>query len=147
MHIYHSANARYDLSMATNTDSKSRWLLLICAVGLVPIALSYGAVPERSLPALLGIEVSGLELTHVFRAVMGLYLGMVCLWLLGAFDDRYTTAALVSCGVFMLGLAGGRVLSLALDGMPHPVLVVYLALELAFGGLAFLVLKGRSAVK
>ena len=128
----------------TNTDLKSRWLLLISAIGLVPIALSYGAAPERSLPALLGISVTSLELTHIFRAVMGLYLGMVCLWLLGAFRESYTDAALVSCGVFMLGLAGGRTLSLALDGMPHPLLTVYLLLELTLGVLAFIVLNGRN---
>jgi len=33
----------------------------------------------------------------------------------------------------MLGLAAGRVLSLLIDGMPHPLLVVYLVLELGFG--------------
>ena len=70
------------------------------------------------------------------RAVMGLYLGMVALWLWGAFDRSMTGPALVSCSVFMLGLAAGRMLSFVLDGMPHWLLVVYAVLELILGAMA-----------
>jgi len=68
--------------------------------------------------------------------VMGLYLGMVTIWLLGAFKPSLTGPALVSCAVFMLGLAAGRILSLVLDGIPHWLLVVYTGLELIFGSIA-----------
>jgi len=132
------------MTQSTQADKPwSRWLLLLCAIGLVPIALSYGAAPTRSLDALFGIAVSGIELTHIFRAVMGLYLGMVGLWLLGACNRQFTNAALIACGVFMLGLAGGRTISLVVDGVPHPLLMVYLALEVLFGLLAFAALKSR----
>ena len=124
-------------------EQKSRWLLLFCAIGLVPVALGYGFAPSRSLPLLLGIEVTSVELTHVFRAVMGLYLGMVCLWVLGALNARYTRPALIGCAVFMLGLAAGRALSLMVDGMPNPLLVVYLVLEVVLGVLALVVLNLR----
>jgi hypothetical protein len=122
-------------------EQKSRWLLLVCAIGLVPIALSYGFAPARSMPLLLGMEVTSVELTHIFRAVMGLYFGMVCLWVLGAVNARYTRPALIACAVFMLGLAAGRTLSLMFDGMPNPLLVVYLALEVVLGLLALVVLN------
>ena len=51
-----------------------RLLLLLAALGLVPIALSYGIVPSSSVTYLLGFPVAGINQTHVFRAIMGLYL-------------------------------------------------------------------------
>ncbi len=122
--------------MKTFPDRLTRVFLLICAAGLTPIALSYGAAPSVSLNWLFGIRVDSLELTHVFRAVMGLYLGMVVLWIGGAFNRRLTAPALVSCAVFMLGLAAGRIVSFVLDGRPHALLVVYAGLEIVFGFLA-----------
>jgi len=112
---------------------KTRGFLIFCAVGLVPIALGYGAKPSVSLDALFGITVDTTNLTHIMRAVMGLYLGMVVLWLWGAFRRSMEGTALVACAVFMLGLAAGRILSFILDGMPHWLLVVYAALELVLG--------------
>ena len=82
---------------------KTRAFLIFCAVGLVPIALGYGAKPSASLDALFGITVDTTNLTHIMRAVMGLYLGMVVIWLWGACDRSMAGAALVSCAVFMLG--------------------------------------------
>jgi uncharacterized membrane protein YeaQ/YmgE (transglycosylase-associated protein family) len=114
----------------------TRAFLIFCAVGLVPIALSYGAVPGTSLDYLFGIAVESTNATHIFRAVMGLYLAMVVTWLVGAFIPTLTVPALACCAVFMLGLAAGRVLSLALDGVPHWLLVAYLVLELVLGMIA-----------
>lgn len=116
-----------------NTDSKSRAFLIFCAVGLVPIALGYGAKPSATLDAIFDITVNTTNLTHIMRAVMGLYLGMVVFWLYGAYKSSLTGPALVACAVFMLGLAGGRMLSFILDGMPHWLLIVYAALEIVLG--------------
>jgi hypothetical protein len=91
---------------------KTRIFLIFCAVGLVPIALGYGAKPSATLDALFGITVDTTNLTHIMRAVMGLYFGMVVIWVWGAFKKQMTAPALVSCAVFMLGLAAGRILSL-----------------------------------
>jgi hypothetical protein len=119
--------------------------LVFCAVGLVPIALGYGAQPSASLDALFGIPVDTVNLTHIMRAVMGLYLGMAALWLWGAFSRPMTGPALVSCAVFMLGLAAGRILSLLLDGMPHWLLVVYAVLEVVLGAVAIALYKDHVA--
>jgi hypothetical protein len=121
---------------------KERAFLIFCAVGLVPIALGYGARPSTSLDALFGITVDTTNLTHIMRAVMGLYLGMAVIWVWGAFKRQLTAPALVSCAVFMLGLAAGRVLSLILDGMPHWLLVVYAALEIVLGLSAVSIYRG-----
>lgn len=107
----------------------------------MPIALGYGARPSVSLDALFGITVDSINLTHVMRAVMGLYFGMVVLWLWGAFKASMARPALVSCAVFMLGLAGGRLLSFILDGMPHGLLVVYAGLEIVLGIMAVVLLS------
>lgn len=112
---------------------KTQAFLVLCAVGLMPIALGYGASPSVSLDALFGITVDTINLTHIMRAVMGLYFGMVVLWLWGAFSRSMTGPALVGCAVFMLGLAAGRLLSFVLDGMPHWLLIVYTVLEIGLG--------------
>ena len=121
---------------------KARVFLIFCAVGLVPIALGYGAKPSASLDILFGITVDTTNLTHIMRAVMGLYLGMVVLWVWGAFNKQMTIPALVSCAVFMLGLAAGRILSFILDGMPHWSLIVYAVLEIVLGLAAIVIYKG-----
>ena len=119
--------------------------LVLTALGLIPIALSYGAVPEASLKFLFGIQVDGTNGAHIFRAIMGLYFGLVVFWLLGAWREKLTRPALYSLTVFMFGLAGGRLLSLLIDGRPHWLLLVYLVLEILFGfvGLVMLLQTAR----
>jgi hypothetical protein len=108
--------------------------LIVTAVGLTPIALSYGLVPGATLTPLFGFPVEGPNLAHIFRAIMGLYLALVGFWISGALLPGLTIPALWSLVIFMLGLAAGRLLSLLLDGRPHWLLSVYLVLELGFGG-------------
>jgi tetrahydromethanopterin S-methyltransferase subunit C len=121
----------------------NRYFLIFCSVGLVPIALGYGAVPSASLNALFSITVDTTNLTHIMRAVMGLYFGMVIIWLWGAFSKRMEFPALVACAVFMLGLAAGRILSFVIDGMPHWLLVVYAVLEVVLGVIAIMLSRGH----
>jgi hypothetical protein len=128
-----------------NATTKNRAFLIFCAVGLVPIALGYGAKPSVSLDALFGITVDTVNLTHIMRAVMGLYIGMVIFWLWGAFQPSMTGPALVGAAVFMLGLAAGRILSFIIDGMPHWLLVVYAVLEIVLGLIAVMLYKGHDA--
>lgn len=115
--------------------------LLVAAVGLVPIALGYGLDPARSLGHLFDIQVSNVNGTHVFRAIMGLYLAMAGFWALGAFRPQLREPALWSLVVFMFGLAAGRALSLLVDGMPHWLLGVYLVVEIVVGSLGWYLLK------
>jgi hypothetical protein len=121
---------------------KIRAFLIFCSVGLVPIALGYGAKPSVSLDALFGITVDTTNLAHIMRAVMGLYLGMVVFWLCGAFRRSLTGPALAACAVFMLGLAAGRLLSFILDGLPHWLLIVYAVLEIVLGLTAAILYRG-----
>ena len=126
-------------------STKTRAFLIFCAVGLVPIALGYGAKPAASMDALFGVQVDTTNLTHIMRAVMGLYLGMVVFWLFGAFRSSMAGPALAACAVFMLGLAAGRILSFILDGLPHWLLIVYAALEIVLGLIAVTLYRGRNS--
>ena len=122
--------------------TKESWFLIVAALGLTPIALTYGASPSASVPVLYGFEVSDVSTMHIFRAVMGLYLAMVVFWLMGARNELLRLPALYSVVVFMLGLAVGRMLSIAIDGLPAPLLSVYLALEIGFGLVGLILVRG-----
>jgi hypothetical protein len=122
---------------------KIRAFLVLSAIGLAPVALSYGVVPGVSLEVLFGITVDSTNLANIMRAIMGLYFGMIVIWLWGAFSIPMAGPALVSCAVFMLGLAAGRTLSFVLDGMPHWLLVVYTVIEVVLGTIAILLYRAH----
>ena len=116
------------------TNERSQKLvLLIAAIGLIPIALGYGFMPEETLTPLYGFEVDSVNLKHIMRAVMGLYFGQIIIWFLGYSNHNLRRPAMYCLVVFMLGLAGGRIISLVVDGISHWLLIVYLILELVIG--------------
>ena len=122
-------------------QSWTRFYLLLSAAGLLPVALSYGVAPAVVLPRVLDVAVEGTDLTHIFRAVMGLYLAMIVLWVLGALRPNLARAAVISEVTFMFGLAFGRVLSIISDGVPSLLLVAYTAVEIVLGVWGILILK------
>ena len=114
-------------------DRLQKIVLAVAAIGLVPIALGYGFMPEKTLTPLYGFDVDNVNLKHIMRAIMGLYFGQVIIWLMGFSNPNLRRPAMFCLVVFMLGLAGGRILSLIVDGVPHWLLVVYLILEMIIG--------------
>jgi len=125
----------------------TRFYLLFSAAGLFVIALGYGIDPAAILPMALNVTVEGIDLTHIFRAVMGLYLAMIVLWILGAFRASLTKAAVIAEVTFMFGLAAGRALSIIIDGMPSVLLVIYAVLEIVMGLWGVLILKKRDGTQ
>ena len=122
-------------------------LLLIAAVGLIPIALGYGFMPEKTLTPLYGFDVDSVNLKHIMRAVMGLYFGQIVIWFLGVSYPKFRRPAMYCLVVFMLGLAGGRALSLIVDGVAHWLLIVYMVLELIIGLVGLnLIFKAKNSV-
>ena len=85
--------------------------------------------------------VEGTDQTHIFRALMGLYLGMVTFCIIAAFTPAWRRVAVIWAVFFAYSLAIGRILSLIVDGMPSPILLFYLAVELTVGTLGLLVLS------
>jgi hypothetical protein len=119
----------------------NRFYLLFSAAGLFVVALTYGVAPATVLPKVLDLTVEGRDLTHIFRGVMGLYLGMIVLWVLGAFRAGLTRAAVISEIIFMFGLAFGRAVSIIVDGVPSMLLIAYMLLEVVMGAWGVLVLR------
>lgn len=126
-------------------SSINRFYLLVSAVGLVPIALTYGIVPATILPRLFEIAVIDRDLTHIFRAVMGLYLACAIFWIVGAIVPRLTRIAILFEVLFMGGLVAGRVLSLLIDGLPSIMLIVYLVAETVLAVFGILLLRKPSS--
>ncbi len=120
--------------------------LLVSAIGLTPVALSYGVVPELSLNWLFGITVELPNEAHIFRGVMGLYLAMVALWIIGATNERYERTAIVSEIFFMGGLAVGRLISVVVDGWPHWLLVGYIVIEAILAAAGIILLRQGQSV-
>ena len=117
-----------------------RFYLLLIVFLIVPIALSYGLAPARSLPEVLDMAVSGTDQIHVFRALMCLYLGAAVFWAIAAFTPSWQRVAVIWGIFFAFSLAIGRVISLVLDGRPSLLLLVYLGLEIGGGLLGLWVL-------
>lgn len=118
-----------------------KFYLWISAIGLIPIALSYGAVPGQSLNWLFDITVDSTNHAHIFRAITGLYFAMIAIWILGATREEYERAAIVSEIVFMGGLAAGRVVSILIDGWPHFLLTGYGIVEAVMAVIGIMLLR------
>lgn len=96
-------------------NQKNLHLLLSVAI-VIPAAIFYGWNPEHVLPFFFDFEVKTTDLKSVFRAIMGLYLSFSLLWILGIVKPNFWKAATLSNGLFMSGIALGRLLSLFIDG-------------------------------
>ena len=122
-----------------------RFYLLFSAANLLVVALIYGLAPASVLPAIAEIHVEGADQSHVFRAIMGLYLGMIALWITGAFRSDFTRAAVIAEIFFMLGLACGRGLSIIVDGVPSMFFIASAVAELGLGVWGICVLRSLLA--
>ena len=94
--------------------------------------MAYGLYPKNILSKLFDIKINTINLANIFRAMMGLYLGMSAIWIIGIVRPRFWITATITNIVFMASLAVGRLLSLTLDGLPSIYFVVGLLLELLF---------------
>lgn len=115
--------------------------LIISVILIIPVALVYGLYPGFILQGLFDFKIEGSDLANIFRAIMGLYLGMATIWIVGIFKPNFWAAATIANIVFMGGLALGRLISLVLDGLPSISLLLGLAAELALTLFALISLK------
>ena len=104
-------------------------IFAFCVVSI--IALLYGVSPRWFAQTFLGISELDLNVAHILRAVMGLYLALGVFWLCSAFSEKHRNTAVLTCLIFAGGLVMGRIVSLFADGQPKPLLVLYMVLELA----------------
>jgi hypothetical protein len=104
--------------------------LIISILVIIPIALAYGLYPQMILPLLFDFKVDAINLANIFRAMMVLYLGMSVIWIMGVIKSKLWVTATITNITFMGGLALGRLVSLALDGIPGIYLLIGFMLEL-----------------
>ena len=104
--------------------------LVISTLIVIPIALVYGIYPGKFFPILFDFEIASTDAHNIFKAVMGLYFSMAILWIAGILRPRFWEAATLTNILFMSGLAAGRLLSIAADGVPSLSLVIGLGLEI-----------------
>lgn len=115
---------------------KLHWILkslhlLVSLVIVIPTAIIYGS--PSMLPEHLDIQITTIDLSNMLSAMMCLYLGVSCVWLLGIWKDRYWKIATQLNILFMLTLASGRLLSMFLDGLPTGGYIFGVIAELTIG--------------
>ena len=115
--------------------------LLFAVLAVSIIALLYGVSPQWFAQTFLNVPVISLDVAHILRAVMCLYLALGLFWLFSAFSDKYRNAAVLTTVIFAGGLVSGRIISLFADGQPSPILVVYIAMELTLVPIAIWVFR------
>jgi len=130
-----------DLNMQIFNMKKESFFLVFVAIGVFSVSLGYGFLPNLTMPFLYDIEVTNTNLLNILRAISGLYIALVTFWILGAYNSNLQLPALWSLTIFMTGLALGRVVSILIDGLPSPIFIFYLCLEIIFGLIGYTLIK------
>lgn len=85
------------------------------------------------------IELTSANHHHVIRAAYGgAYLGIAALFLLGLANRSLRASSLLAVSVLFSGFALGRLISIALDGLPVGLYLGVLAFEVTFAVLALI---------
>ena len=124
--------------------NKESLFLVLVAIGLVPLGITYGAHPAfKLLPIsfLDEVEINSIDHANIFSGIMGLYITMAIFWILGAFKKSLTIPALWSLVIFMTGIGVGRAISMIFDGMPSSPYSLFLLLEVIFALIGFMFIK------
>ena len=126
--------------------NKESIFLILVAVGLIPLGISYGAHPSFSLIPinfLEDVEINSIDHANIFSGIMGLYITMALFWVIGALNKSLTIPALWSLVIFMTGIGAGRVISFFTDGVPSYPYLVFLLLEVIFAAIGLILLKNK----
>ncbi|MDB9934772.1 DUF4345 domain-containing protein [Gammaproteobacteria bacterium] len=123
--------------------NKESFFLVFVAIGVFFASLGYGFLPSLTMPFLYDIEVTNTNLLNILRAISGLYIALVTFWILGAYNSNLQLPALWSLTIFMTGIALGRVVSILIDGLPSPIFIFYLFIEIISGLIGYALLKGK----
>jgi hypothetical protein len=118
-----------------------KYFLIFAFFAVSVIALLYGVSPNWFSRTFLDVQTLDRDVTHILRAVAGLYLALGCFWLYAAFDARFRNAAVLTTALFAGGLVAGRLVSLVLDGRPSPLLMLYAVIELGLVPIAIWVFR------
>ena len=118
----------------------ARLFLLLASFITIGVGLGYGAAPYSMLPLVMDFTMT-VDIAHVFRAVMMLYIAISLFWAYAAFQPSLQRFAIWSQILFMGSLASGRLISIALDGFPSFLLGFYTISEIGMALAGFIVLR------
>ncbi|HAH55253.1 MAG TPA: DUF4345 domain-containing protein [Flavobacterium sp.] len=104
----------------------------LTSLTVIGVGLSYGISPNKVLPFFFDFKVESVDLNNVFRAIMGLYIGLAIYWLIGIFKPEHWWNATLISSIFMGGLAFGRIISILIDGIPSAPFSIGSALEISY---------------
>ena len=122
---------------------KESFFLVFVAIGVFCVSLGYGFLPNLTMPFLYDIDVTNTNLSNILRAISGLYIALVIFWIVGAYNSNLQLPALWSLTIFMTGIALGRISSILIDGLPSPIFIFYLFLEIIFGFIGYTLIKNK----
>ena len=107
--------------------------LLIASSGTIAvIALLYGVSPHWFYATFLsGSDAPSIDQAHILRAVMMLYMSLGAFWLYCAFSEKFRDVGIIVLAIFCGGLVSGRIMSVLIDGIPSPILLIYIGMEFA----------------
>ena len=128
--------------------NKESLFLVLVAIGLIPLGITYGAHPAFNLlpiSFLDEVEINSIDHANIFSGIMGLYITMAIFWILGAFKKSLTIPALWSLVIFMTGIGAGRAISMIADGMPSGPYLLFLLLEVIFALIGFMFIKSTKS--
>ena len=117
-----------------------RVVLLIAGMVAIGIAATILFAPDGFYAA-YGIELAGnRNLTNELKAPAGMLFVAGLVMLAGVFRAQLTTVSLLAATAIYLSYGLSRLLSIAVDGVPHNALVSAAIFEIAVGGVCLLVL-------
>lgn len=108
-----------------------KYFLVFFGVTVMGIGALYGVNPAGFAQKFLGVMALDVNLAHILRAVMGLYIAFGLFLIYAARSDKHRDTAALATVIFSVGLLSGRILSYFADGTPAPLLQLYVAIELA----------------
>lgn len=127
---------------------KESLFLILVAISLIPLGITYGAHPSLNLlpiSFLDEVEINSIDHANIFSGIMGLYVTMAIFWILGALKKSLTIPALWSLVIFMTGIGAGRAISIIADGMPSGPYLLFLLLEVIFALIGFMFIKSMKS--
>ena len=128
--------------------NKESLFLVLVAISLIPLGITYGAHPAFNLlpiSFLDEVEINSIDHANIFSGIMGLYVTMAIFWILGALKKSLTIPALWSLVIFMTGIGAGRAISIIADGMPSGPYLLFLLLEVIFALIGFMLIKSMKS--
>jgi Domain of unknown function (DUF4345) len=103
--------------------------LIISIPIVVSAAFVYGFLPNL----VLDVDTNTIDEHNILKAIMGLYLALASLWIVGIFNQNFWKTATICNMIFMFGLAFGRIISIILDGIPSTIFIFGTVGELVLG--------------